>query len=358
MSFFFDCRFIRVDHHDGISRFSSELFKSLSKKRNVTAIIYDMQQLRELPQGTNFFLANDPKNPLLELLLPRRLNKQGASIVFSPMQTMGSFGKKYKLILTLHDLIYYKHRKPPVFVAWPIKLAWRMFHLSFTPVRLLLNRSDAVVTISETTKSLIEINRLTRRPVTVVYNASSMPVVDSSKTESKTKNIVYMGSFMPYKNVELLIKGLEDLPEYTLTLCSKVSPKRKGQLLARSSQEARSRITFVNGVSESKYLEILDESFALVSASQDEGFGIPVIEAMSRSIPVVLSDIEIFREVASEAGHFFDPESPSEFALAVKRLEAIGSWQKASKTGLERARAFSWDESAEKLNLLSQSLRD
>jgi len=357
MSVFFDCRFIRVDHHDGISRFSSELFKSLSKTESVTAIISDIQQLKQLPQGADYFLANDPKNPLLELILPRRLNKQGASVVFSPMQTMGSLDKKYRLILTLHDLIYYKHRKPPVFLAWPIRLAWRLFHLSFAPVRLLLNRADAVVTISETTKSLIMKNRLTRRPVTVVYNASSMPVVGSSKTGPKSKNLVYMGSFMPYKNVELLIKAMEELPEYTLTLCSKVDPKRREQLLASAGQDARSRIVFVNGMSEAKYSEILDESFALVTASRDEGFGIPVIEAMSRSIPVVLSDIPIFREVASEAGHFFDPESSNDFALAIKGLDEIGSWQQASKTSLERARAFDWDESAEKLNLLIQSLR-
>ena len=233
-----------------------------------------------------------------------------------------------------------------------------MFHLSFAPVRLLLNRADAVVTISETTKSLIEINRLTRRPVTVVYNASSMPVVGSPKTGPKTKNLVYMGSFMPYKNVELLIKAMEELPEYTLTLCSKVDPKRREQLLASAGQDARSRIVFVNGMSEAKYSEILDESFALVTASRDEGFGIPVIEAMSRSIPVVLSDIPIFREVASEAGHFFDPESSNDFALSIKGLDEIGSWQQASKTSLERAKTFSWDESADTLNLLLQSLRD
>jgi glycosyltransferase involved in cell wall biosynthesis len=111
-------------------------------------------------------------------------------------------------------------------------------------------------------------------------------------------------------------------------------------------------------MSEAKYREILDDSFALVSASKDEGFGIPVIEAMSRSIPVVLSDIPIFREVASEAAHFFDPESPSEFASAIKGLDEIGSWQQASKASLERARSFSWDDSAGKLNHLLESLKD
>lgn len=358
MSFYFDCRFIRVDHHDGISRFSSELFRAISKTTSVTALISDMQQLRELPQGSHYLLVNDPKNPWQELFLPRTLNRQGATIVFSPMQTMGSLGKRYKLILTLHDLIYYKHRKPPSFLAWPVRLAWRIFHLGFTPVRILLNRADAVVTISETSKSLISSNRLTRRPVTVIYNASSMPALESPKNEPGSKNLVYMGSFMPYKNVELLIKGMEDLPDYTLTLCSKIDLKRKDQLLARSSPKTRSRINFANGMTESNYLEFLDESFALVSASKDEGFGIPVIEAMSRSIPVVLSDIPIFREVASEAAQYFHNESSSQFASAVKSLEAIGSWQQASQKSLKRSSSFDWDGSAQKLQILIESLRN
>ena len=356
MSLYFDCRFIRVEHHDGISRFSSELFAAVANKVSVTALICDLDQLRELPQGIDHLLVNDPKNPWLELLLPRKLNRQGASIVFSPMQTMGSLGKKYKLILTLHDLIYYKHRKPPASLAWPIRLVWRLFHLSFTPVRILLNRADAVVTISETTKGLIESNHLTRRPVHVLYNASSMPTVDSAKNEPKSMNLVYMGSYMPYKNVETLVRAMELLPEYTLTLCSKVEPKRKGQLLSESTPSASSRIRFINGVSETEYLEILDESFALVSASKDEGFGIPVVEAMSRSIPVVIADIPIFREVASTAGIFFNSTSPASFAAAVKNLEAKEAWQLASQNVLERSKSFDWNESANKLVVALKSV--
>lgn len=349
MTFFFDCRFIRLDHPDGISRFSSELFSAVSKKVSVTALICDLHQLRELPPSTDYLLVNDPKNPWLELWLPQKLNRQGASIVFSPMQTMGSLGKKYKLILTLHDLIYYTHRKPPGNLAWPIRLGWRLFHLSYTPVRLLLNRSDAVVTISETTKDLIETNRLTRRPIYVVYNASSMPAVDTVKTGPKSRNLVYMGSFMRYKNVEVLLRAMEFLPEYTLTLCSKVDPKRMHQLLAVSALKENWQIKFQNGVSESKYLEILDKSYALVSASKDEGFGIPVIEAMSRSIPVVISDIPIFREVASTAGSFFNPDSPKDFSEKVKNLEPRETWQQASQDCLDRSSSFDWSESANNL---------
>ena len=357
MSFFFDARFIRVDHHDGISRFSSELFQAISRQTKVIALISDQAQLDSLPPGTDHELVNDPKNPFLELLLPRKLNKLGASVVFSPMQTMGSIGKKYKLVLTLHDLIYYKHRKPPGFLAWTIRVAWRVFHLSYAPVRILLNRADAVVTISETTKELIVANQLTKRPVHVIYNASSMPAVSSAKKQPRTRNLLYMGSFMPYKNVELLVNSMDQLPGYTLTLCSKVEPERKKQLLSKASHEAKSRIHFVDGVSESKYLELLDSSFALVSASKDEGFGIPVIEAMSRSLPVVVSSIPIFHEVAGEAGVFFNPESSVEFAEAVQSLETSAHWQEASARSLSRSTSFDWHQSANKLLSLIESIR-
>jgi glycosyltransferase involved in cell wall biosynthesis len=357
MTFFFDCRFIRVDHHDGISRFSSELFAAVSKQTEVTALISDMAQLEKLPPATTYLQVSDPKNPIGELLLPRVLNKAGASVVFSPMQTMGSIGKRYKLILTLHDLIYYKHRKPPGFLAWPIRIVWRLFHLSYIPVRYLLNRADAIVTISETTKMMMGKHSLTKNSVHVVHNASSMDRVQASKHEPISRNLVYMGSFMPYKNVELLLNALGDLPDYSLTLCSAISNKRKQELIQSLPQATISRLRFLDGTSEADYQKLLDDSFALVTASRDEGFGIPVIEAMSRAIPVIVSDIQIFREVASDGGSFFDPDDVSAFAIAVRTLEPIESWLQASKASLDRSAFFSWDQSADELLKVVQQLR-
>jgi glycosyltransferase involved in cell wall biosynthesis len=357
MTFFFDCRFIRVDHHDGISRFSSELFSAVAKQTKVTALVSDIAQLEKLPKSTSYLKVNDPKDPIAELLLPRLLNKAGASVVFSPMQTMGSIGKRYKLLLTLHDLIYYKHRKPPGFLSWPIRLVWRLFHLSYFPVRFLLNRADAVVTISETTKAMMSQHFLTRNTVHVVHNASSMERVQSSKSEPLSRNLVYMGSFMPYKNVELLIQALRELPDYTLTLCSRITDRRRQELIQGLSQETLSRIRFLDGTSEADYQKLLDESFALVTASKDEGFGIPVIEAMSRAVPVIVSDIQIFREVAADAGSFFDPDTTSAFLSAVRAIEPIESWRQASKASLNRSADFNWDQSATELLKAVNQLR-
>lgn len=357
MSVFFDCRFIRTGAHDGISRFSASLFGSLSKYIELTALVSDLRQLDKLPTGAKYMLANSPTNPLAELFLPQKLNRAGATTVFSPMQTMGTLGKEYKLILTLHDLIYYKHRKPPGEFNWLIKTAWWLYHLSYFPARLLLNRADHVVTISETTRKQISIARLTTKPVSVVANASGAKMQDTARRfDDKNKTLVYMGSFMQYKNVELLIEAMTELADYKLLLLSKIEPKRKRQL-SKVAGDAIERIEFLNGVSDSQYTKILDSAFALVSASLDEGFGIPVVEAMSRATPIITSDIEIFKEIADSASNYFDPSDPADFATRVKKLANKQVWEDASQKALLRSKDFNWDDSAKQLIAIIDSIR-
>jgi glycosyltransferase involved in cell wall biosynthesis len=358
MSVFFDCRFIRSGQHDGISRFSTSLFSSLSKTVELTALVSDLKQLEKLPRGAKYMLVNDPTNPMSELLLPKKLNRAGATVVFSPMQTMGSLGKKYRLILTLHDLIYYKHPKPPGEFSWLIKLAWRLYHLSYLPARFLLNRADHVVTISETSKKQMLRKRLTTKPISVISNASEAKVQATSRQyDAKAKTLIYMGSFMEYKNVEILIKAMTELTDYRLLLLSKVDPKRLRELVQLAG-DAIERIEFLNGVSDGQYSELLDSAFALVSASLDEGFGIPLVEAMSRATPIIVSDIDIFREIASSAGNYFEPGTPAGFASRVLELDNKQSWELASKKALARSIDFDWDDSARQLLAIIDSLRE
>ncbi|MEL0316987.1 MAG: glycosyltransferase, partial [Aquiluna sp.] len=70
----------------------------------------------------------------------------------------------------------------------------------------------------------------------------------------------------------------------------------------------------------------LHRAKALVSASLDEGFGIPLVEAMERGCPVVVSDIDIFEEVAGPAGLRFSPKDYEEFASCVRSLDDEETW--------------------------------
>ena len=173
MRILFDCRYTRIGRHDGISRFTAGLVTALAERHAVTMLISDHRQLELLPDLPWELIASP--TAVGEPWIARQVNKLKPDIVFTPMQTMGGFGRRYRLVLTVHDLIYYRHPTPPRDLPGFVRVLWRLYHLAWWPQRLLLNRSDAVVTVSETTKALIAEHRLTRRPVSVVPNAADIP---------------------------------------------------------------------------------------------------------------------------------------------------------------------------------------
>ena len=348
---YFDARFTRTTHHDGISRYGSCLLAALLEavrgtKIEVTAIIHDEAQLNLLPD-CQWVKLNSPTSPQ-ELFIASRLNALGADVVFSTMQVMGSTGRKYGLILTVHDLIYYSHPLPPGDLPAAVRLLWRAYHLSYTPQRLLLGRADAIAAVSETTKKLIAEHRLTRKPVTVVSNAAEV----SSSTprtvmRNDAKSLVYMGSFLPYKNVETLIRALEHLPGWTLHIASRIDGRREAAL--RALIPDRAKVVFHRGVTEEEYARLLDDATALVTASQEEGFGLPVIEAMAQGVPVAISDIPIFHEIAADAALYFDPNDPRAAATAIAALTDAQQWSDLSTAGQKQAQKFDWASSAQAL---------
>ncbi|WAP53350.1 glycosyltransferase family 1 protein [Arthrobacter sp. ATA002] len=337
-----DARFTRTDHHDGISRYGASLIHAVSRHAEVLMLISDERQLALLPD-LPWVQINSPLSPA-ELLVALRVNRLGADVVVSPMQTMGSWGRKYPLILTLHDLIYYSNPTPPGFLPLPVRALWRLYHLAYWPQRLLLNRADVVATISDTTRSLMARRRLTKRPVRIVGNAPQPGTPVRSAAEPPEKTLLYMGSFMPYKNVETAVRAMAHLPGYTLHLLSRISPARRSELEALAPAEGS--LVFHDGVTDAEYAELLRSATALVTLSRAEGYGLPMIEAMAAGTPVVASDIPIFREVSGGAALLTDPDSPEAFAKAVLSLEEPGRWARVSDAGLRRAAEYSWETSA------------
>lgn len=346
MKLLYDARYIRTDLHDGISRFSTELAWALAKKTDITFIVCNVKQLELLPKDSKFILIHEPTS-LLEPFSAFVLNKHNPDIVFSPMQTIGSWRKKYKLVLTVHDLIYYRHRKAPRRFSIGVRMLWWLYHLSYYPERFILNKSDMVVAVSEATKNDILNARLTKKPVAVVHNAPPNTITTSNLKVSHPTNLIYMGAFIGYKNVETLIAGMEYLPECTLHLLSKIDPQRKKELLGIIP--LGTRVVFHNGVSDDEYAKILSDNAILVSASKDEGYGIPIAEALTQGVPVVVSDIPIFHEVAGEGAEYFNHSDPKDFAQAVKKMQKLDNYKLRASRGQKHISQFTWDRSAQAL---------
>ena len=340
-----DCRYIRIGQHDGISRFTAGIVTELAKRHPLTMLISDHRQLEMLPQ-LPWQLVSSPTS-IREPLVALQVRKLRPDLVFTPMQTMGSWGRDYKLLLTLHDLIYYENRTPPHDLPAPVRLLWRLYHLAWWPQRMLLDRADAVVTVSETTAGLIREHHLTERPITVVPNAADdlgTPALPRVRPEGK--RLVYMGSYMPYKNVDTLVRAVAALPDHELHLASRISREERERLTRLAPQ---ARLVFHDGVSDAAYADLLLGATALVHASRAEGFGIPLVEAMRLGTPVVVSDIPIFREIGGHAAMYFDPANPEALVGALWALERDGEWERRSAASVEVAARYNWATSAEKL---------
>lgn len=346
MKIFFDARYTRTDYHDGISRYSAELGNALGKLTEVTFLISEEGQKKWFPTGSSFITIHAPtslKEPWTALIL----NTFKPDVVYSPMQTIGTMGRKYKAVLTLHDMIYYRHNTAPGFLPKHVKIGWWFYHQTYVPQRLILKGGDLITAVSETSAEDLRKAKMTQKPITVVSNAPQHFTTYPVKFENEIKNIVYMGSFMPYKNVETLIKGMEWLPGRTLHLLSRINDERKQALTAIIPHEAS--VIFYNGVTDDQYEKLLADNAVLATASLDEGYGIPVAEAMAMGVPTVVSDIPVFHEVGADGALYFDPHAPEIFATQVKKLDDAAFRDQQILKSTAHIKCFNWDTSAKVL---------
>lgn len=114
---------------------------------------------------------------------------------------------------------------------------------------------------------------------------------------SRQRTLIYMGSFMDYKNVEDLIRGMSALPEYTPAPALPDHSRREGRArdLAGAAGVREAALVFHRGVTDEAYMDLLSQATALVTLSQS-GYGLPVAEASSRAPRGALRP-GIFREI-------------------------------------------------------------
>lgn len=155
-----------------------------------------------------------------------------------------------------------------------------------------------------------------------------------------------------HKNLLRLIKAfallVKDQSDTTLVLPGNSTPHEEELKNAAAELRIADHVKFLNYVS----LEDLEGLYSLaecfVFPSLQEGFGIPVLEAMGRDVPVACSNLSSLPEVAGDAAEYFDPYSETSIAEALKEL--LNSESKRSElvaAGQARAKQFTWQGMAE-----------
>ena len=346
----FDARWVLVeDRFDGISRYSHELAHAMAARSDVKLVwlIHDKRQLEKLPSG-DYLLANNPNNVWAEIFqLARTINRSGYKYVYSPFFVMGTLGKRYKLVLTTHDMIYFTHRTPPQWLPWYVRLGWRLSHLTYWPLRWQLNQANIVATVSDTARQELLEAHATKREIITVANAVSDNFRPAKPSTKLGQNIVYMGAFTPYKNVECVIDAVALVPGVTLHLCSKLPALRRDSLVKYiESKGITDRTVIHNGVPDQQYLELLATARCSISASLSEGFGLPLIEAQKAGVPFVAADTPIFHEIGASSVLYFDPNNPEQAAQHIRSLAQHDLRADYIVRGHRNAARYTWQNSA------------
>jgi glycosyltransferase involved in cell wall biosynthesis len=255
-------------------------------------------------------------------------------------------------VLTIHDLQYLYY--PEYFAAAKLRFLKMMVPRSAEAARL-------VLTPSEFTRRTV-IDRLNIDPsivITVPHGVSPREGKEQALSVRELYDLpgpyfLFPAITYPHKNHLVLLRAFAKLlkrrPEVTLVLTG-----AKGSTEVRVAAEIRSlgieasvrRLGYVP----SAHLDALyHEAVGLTFPSRFEGFGAPVLEAMSRNCPVIAANATALPEVVGDAGLLISPDNPNEWCEAMGDiLEDEEMRLRLSKLGAERARGFTWNRSADVL---------
>lgn len=172
----------------------------------------------------------------------------------------------------------------------------------------------------------------------------------------KGKYILFLGNLEPRKNIINLVKAYEELDtaiqnEYALVLAGGVGWYFETTLEYINKLKATGlNIQLTGYVTDEQRESLYQNAHLYAMASHYEGFGMPILEAMSYGVPTVVSDIPVFKEVAGDAAIYFNKDDPESIASAItKVLKDDGLRKKLLTDGHTIAAAYSWSQVAEKV---------
>lgn len=262
---------------------------------------------------------------------------------------------RFRRVVTIHDLQY---RAVPDRIAPPVRA------LTGALVSLAARCADRIIAVSAAgADELVGELGVDRTLIDVVPNGVRPPRHDAgSNASERTAEVrrrlglgdrplaLAVATNLPHKNLTAVIDALAliDAGERPLLVFAGHGTDG-GDLRAHADAAGIGDDVRALGTCSTEDLDALyAASSCLVLPTLHEGFGLPVLEAMARSLPVACSDIAALREVGGKAALYFDPRSPSEIAGAMRRLLADGALAtRLVEAGRARAAGFSWEAAAE-----------
>lgn len=352
-----DCR-LAGSKHAGIGRYIESLVTRIVKDKKYDWILFffnknqaeevlGLDSLNELPVNLKIVITPVAHYSLKEQLdLPIIFQKEKLSLLHVPHFNI-PLNYRGKMIVTIHDLLWHEQRGSSV-TTLPFWKYW-IKYASYKLITKRAVRKAGVIlvpakTVAETLANYYP--KIKSKIIVTKEGISEIYKKEIGKTPKpllkRKKQFVYTGSLYPHKNLKLVIEALKNLPEYKLILVGSRNIFQKQTRKIVKNHGVEKQVEFAGFVPDLDLIKIYQESFALSLPSLSEGFGLPGVEAMAAGLPVLASDIKIFREIYQKAPIYFDPNSVESFLLAVNTLEK--QYDKQLKLGREVTKQYNWDK--------------
>jgi glycosyltransferase involved in cell wall biosynthesis len=279
-----------------------------------------------------------------QLLVQVHARRHGADLLHSlastgPVRTPG-----LRSVVTLHDVTF---MHTPTFGR---ATTWGMTQV----VRRAARDADSLIAVSRAARDEIcatlgiDPARFTVVPHGVGEVPRAEPAPEGPLRERLALGdgplVLCVAAVRPHKNQELLVRALPQLPpDVTVVLAGRHEDyaERLRELATGLGVADRTRLTGYLTDAELERLWKLADCAAFPTRA--EGFGLPVLEAMARGVPLACSDIPVLREVGGDVPEYFDPGNPDTAAAAIRAALAGGE---RGRRGVERASRFSWADAA------------
>jgi glycosyltransferase involved in cell wall biosynthesis len=343
----------------GIGTYVRELVPALTAAEpslDVT-LFHSRFEPREPEPWTQAFRVEELPAPIRRLYPSWALTRRPAlpppvaetNVVHSPSPAaVPPAGPNQRLVVTVHDLAFVVH--PELFPR-----AWRLMYR--VALARAVRSADAIIAVSRhTAEDLVRRTPVDRSRVHVVPLAASTPATSADPEGIATRlklpspYVLFVGTLEPRKNLVRLIRAYRRFAgrgaPHSLILAGPMGWHPQ-PLLRAISEEGPGDVMLTGAVGPDELDALLRGADAFVYPSLYEGFGLPVLEAMIRGTPCVVSSASSLPEVAGEAALPVDPRSTGGLAEALERITSDRDLAaRLREAGIARAARFSWDETA------------
>jgi glycosyltransferase involved in cell wall biosynthesis len=338
----------------GMEVYARELTRRLVARPDLEVTAFVSRAASDFAEADTEVLDVDPRNRIEwvrgeQQHLPRAADRAGCDVVHSLASTAPWHGRAAR-VTTIHDLNY---KLVPDTHFGLRGLGMRVL------VPLAARRSHRLIAISESTRrDLVEHLRVPETKIDVVPQGTAPPGPATPEPELRRRLglgerpvILSASAKRPHKNVARLLDALGAIPPERRPLL--VVPGYPTPYEAELRTQARRAGVDADVIWPAWLADAdLEGLYALATCvafpSLYEGFGLPVIEAMQRGVPVACSDRSSLPEVAGDAALLFDPEDTAAIRAALERL--LGDQElrtELARRGRERARRFTWERTAD-----------